>query len=85
MNKPKRLLLTTCVCLLLSAYGTLTKFRDRQSIEELCNEEALQECPPLSKPAATEFDTAVNWGLMYSQCQLKHRILLHCVEEHGTK
>lgn len=58
-------------------------FREKQNVDEFCLEEALTACEPLSKPAKTEFDTAINWGTEYRYCQLKHDILIHCVEEHG--
>jgi hypothetical protein len=62
--------------------ASYVKFRDRAPIDEFCLEEALKECPALSEPGKTAFDTAVSWGNSYAVCKLKHEILIHCVQEH---
>jgi hypothetical protein len=58
------------------------KFRDKAPIDEFCLEEALKECPALSEPGKTAFDTGVAWGLEYSYCKKLHDITLHCIKEH---
>lgn len=80
--KLARSLLMTCAFLTLTACASLTKFRDKPDASEFCLEEALKVCPELSKPGATEFDTAVAWGTEYALCQKQHEILAHCVQEH---
>lgn len=62
--------------------ASYVKFRDKPSVDELCLEEALEECVALSEPGKTAFDTAVDWGNLYAICKLKHEILAHCVKEH---
>jgi hypothetical protein len=71
--------------LLTTSCSTYSVFKSEPPLSDLCLDDALTECDELSKPERSGFVTATKWGSEYAYCQLKHRILIHCVSEHDKQ
>lgn len=81
-KKLVRFLCCLCVCLSLTNCGYSVRLVKSQGADELCNDEALKECPKLSAPSTeSNVVTAVAWGTEYNYCALLHKIALHCIAD----
>jgi hypothetical protein len=80
-KKPAQWTMALAISLTASC-STYSVSKREQPLAELCLEEAMTECAELSEPERSGFVTATKWGADYAYCQLKHKVLIHCVQDH---
>lgn len=82
--KKLALWLVIIASLAMPSCASYSVFKKELRIADLCLEDALKECPPLSEPTTDGFITAAQWGVEMKYCQLVHKILVECVKQHDS-